>query len=378
MKLKTVVFFYTDVNRLHARVKMSKVNSKNKSPNKKSPPVCLNKHQDNKIQELTDAEKIKLKNMNGVVNGVVNERKSASKKQKGHVKKEQLNGNCSENLDSVMKEHFIPENDQISNEDEKKNHFRGDLEHLSNSKSHLNSNNITCSTSKTVDNQKDFKLCSKKTKHKLKEKEVLEDKDCVKKDITNLSSRNNVDSKHDTTTECDLTIKHDANTKKGDKITVEEDLTTTKKNSLITSDNIGSEKEKVTTSKNVGEIVHRKEEKSNRDDEKNECTDKNNDKTSLEEINKSKNNNEICDTSANLENLKIDDKNANSIENVKQPKLNIKYVQYESELQMPMIMKIIQKDLSEPYSIYTYRYFIHNWPNLCFLVRMHCYSLQAN
>lgn len=46
----------------------------------------------------------------------------------------------------------------------------------------------------------------------------------------------------------------------------------------------------------------------------------------------------------------------------------IEYVQYESELQMPMIMKIIQKDLSEPYSIYTYRYFIHNWPNLCFLV----------
>lgn len=47
----------------------------------------------------------------------------------------------------------------------------------------------------------------------------------------------------------------------------------------------------------------------------------------------------------------------------------IEYVQYQSELQMPMIMKLIQKDLSEPYSIYTYRYFIHNWPKLCFLVR---------
>lgn len=46
----------------------------------------------------------------------------------------------------------------------------------------------------------------------------------------------------------------------------------------------------------------------------------------------------------------------------------VEYVQYESELQMPMIMKLIQKDLSEPYSIYTYRYFIHNWPKLCFLV----------
>lgn len=47
----------------------------------------------------------------------------------------------------------------------------------------------------------------------------------------------------------------------------------------------------------------------------------------------------------------------------------IAYVQYESELQMPDIMRLIQKDLSEPYSIYTYRYFIHNWPMLCFLVR---------
>ncbi|XP_030628564.1 N-alpha-acetyltransferase 30A-like [Chanos chanos] len=45
----------------------------------------------------------------------------------------------------------------------------------------------------------------------------------------------------------------------------------------------------------------------------------------------------------------------------------IRYVRYESELQMPGIMRLITKDLSEPYSIYTYRYFIHNWPQLCFL-----------
>lgn len=38
----------------------------------------------------------------------------------------------------------------------------------------------------------------------------------------------------------------------------------------------------------------------------------------------------------------------------------IRYVRYESELQMPDIMRLITKDLSEPYSIYTYRYFIHN------------------
>lgn len=45
----------------------------------------------------------------------------------------------------------------------------------------------------------------------------------------------------------------------------------------------------------------------------------------------------------------------------------ITYTQYSDETQMPLIMRLIQKDLSEPYSIYTYRYFIHNWPNLCFL-----------
>lgn len=43
-------------------------------------------------------------------------------------------------------------------------------------------------------------------------------------------------------------------------------------------------------------------------------------------------------------------------------------MQYESELQLPHIMRLMKADLSEPYSIYTYRYFIHNWPNLCFLV----------
>lgn len=47
--------------------------------------------------------------------------------------------------------------------------------------------------------------------------------------------------------------------------------------------------------------------------------------------------------------------------------VDITYLGYDSESQMPDIMRLIQKDLSEPYSIYTYRYFIHNWPKLCFL-----------
>ncbi|KAM8921638.1 N-alpha-acetyltransferase 30 isoform 1-T1 [Pelodytes ibericus] len=47
--------------------------------------------------------------------------------------------------------------------------------------------------------------------------------------------------------------------------------------------------------------------------------------------------------------------------------ITIRYERYESEFQMPDIMRLITRDLSEPYSIYTYRYFIHNWPQLCFL-----------
>lgn len=41
---------------------------------------------------------------------------------------------------------------------------------------------------------------------------------------------------------------------------------------------------------------------------------------------------------------------------------------FKDETQMPEIMRMITNDLSEPYSIYTYRYFIHNWPDLCLLV----------
>lgn len=40
-------------------------------------------------------------------------------------------------------------------------------------------------------------------------------------------------------------------------------------------------------------------------------------------------------------------------------------IQRDSEL--PAIMRLIEQDLSEPYSIYTYRYFTHNYPHLCIL-----------
>jgi peptide alpha-N-acetyltransferase len=35
-------------------------------------------------------------------------------------------------------------------------------------------------------------------------------------------------------------------------------------------------------------------------------------------------------------------------------------------------MALVDVELSEPYSVFTYRYFINNWQRLCFLVRPAC------
>lgn len=50
----------------------------------------------------------------------------------------------------------------------------------------------------------------------------------------------------------------------------------------------------------------------------------------------------------------------------------LSYVQYEGaqeEQFLPSIRQLIGKDLSEPYSIYVYRYFLYQWGDLCFMVR---------
>lgn len=48
---------------------------------------------------------------------------------------------------------------------------------------------------------------------------------------------------------------------------------------------------------------------------------------------------------------------------------NITFVQYDISLEqkyLPQMRGLIAKDLSEPYSIYVYRYFLYQWPELCF------------
>jgi peptide alpha-N-acetyltransferase len=50
--------------------------------------------------------------------------------------------------------------------------------------------------------------------------------------------------------------------------------------------------------------------------------------------------------------------------------LAVQYENYHGEQQLPEMLPLIEKDLSEPYSIYTYRYFLHQWPELCILAKI--------
>ncbi|AEO60194.1 hypothetical protein MYCTH_2309148 [Thermothelomyces thermophilus ATCC 42464] len=48
----------------------------------------------------------------------------------------------------------------------------------------------------------------------------------------------------------------------------------------------------------------------------------------------------------------------------------LRYLQYRHSLEsqyLPAIRALISKDLSEPYSIYVYRYFLCQWGHLCFM-----------
>ena len=59
----------------------------------------------------------------------------------------------------------------------------------------------------------------------------------------------------------------------------------------------------------------------------------------------------------------------------------IQYIPYGDEKEskyLPAIRQLISKDLSEPYSIYVYRYFLYQWGDLCFMVShlLHLHGLS--
>lgn len=50
------------------------------------------------------------------------------------------------------------------------------------------------------------------------------------------------------------------------------------------------------------------------------------------------------------------------------------YIQYDPDKEaqyLTAIRELISKDLSEPYSIYVYRYFLYQWADLCYMVCIH-------
>ena len=49
----------------------------------------------------------------------------------------------------------------------------------------------------------------------------------------------------------------------------------------------------------------------------------------------------------------------------------LRYIQYHSSKEstyLDSIRQLISGDLSEPYSIYVYKYFLYQWGELCFMV----------
>ncbi|XP_065865345.1 N-alpha-acetyltransferase MAK3 [Euphorbia lathyris] len=64
--------------------------------------------------------------------------------------------------------------------------------------------------------------------------------------------------------------------------------------------------------------------------------------------------------------------NSNQVEVERERKVEfeaseIEYVSYGGEYHLPLIMGLVDQELSEPYSIFTYRYFVYLWPQLSFL-----------
>jgi len=48
----------------------------------------------------------------------------------------------------------------------------------------------------------------------------------------------------------------------------------------------------------------------------------------------------------------------------------LEYRQYSGEHEIDLIMSLVDEELSEPYNKYTFRYFLVDWPHLCWMVRL--------
>jgi peptide alpha-N-acetyltransferase len=46
----------------------------------------------------------------------------------------------------------------------------------------------------------------------------------------------------------------------------------------------------------------------------------------------------------------------------------VQWREYSGEPDLDIVIKLIEKELSEPYPIFTYRYFVDKWPALTLIV----------
>ena len=63
-------------------------------------------------------------------------------------------------------------------------------------------------------------------------------------------------------------------------------------------------------------------------------------------------------------------KMASNSNDTAKPSAALRYIQYDPSREneyLTAMRQLISKDLSEPYSIYVYRYFLYQWGDLCFL-----------
>lgn len=50
---------------------------------------------------------------------------------------------------------------------------------------------------------------------------------------------------------------------------------------------------------------------------------------------------------------------------------------FSDERDLEPIIKLVEQDLSEPYSIYTYRFFIYEYPKMCIMVIVRWVTLKC-
>lgn len=74
---------------------------------------------------------------------------------------------------------------------------------------------------------------------------------------------------------------------------------------------------------------------------------------------------QILRESVKIRPLIIDEESCKEIE--RNEETAVYYRRFSTEADLQPVIDLITKDLSEPYSIYTYRYFIYNWPRMCIM-----------